>query len=58
MHMQLMSQDTEYDIVRCAMLFALPKGNFHQEAEDIHNQLFEVLCHECVHDYDYHSKKA
>jgi hypothetical protein len=32
-----MTNDREYVIVRFPMLLALPKGKFHQEAEDIHN---------------------
>ena len=28
------------------MLLALPKGDFHWEAEDIHTRWFEVLCQE------------
>ena len=38
--MQLMSQDSKYIIVRFAMLLALPKEDFHREAEDIHNRWF------------------
>jgi hypothetical protein len=30
------------------MRFALRKGNFHLETEDIQNQWFEVLCQEQV----------
>jgi hypothetical protein len=44
--MQLMSSDREYVIVRFAMLLALPKGDFHWEAEDKHNRWFEALCEE------------
>jgi hypothetical protein len=47
-HTQLMSSDREYVIVRFAMLLALPKGEFHREAEDIQNRRFEVLCQERV----------
>jgi hypothetical protein len=32
-----MSQDREYVIVRFAMRVALPKEDFHREAEDINN---------------------
>jgi hypothetical protein len=35
--MQLLSRDREYVIVPIAMLLALPKGDFHRDAEDIHN---------------------
>jgi len=40
------------------MLLALPKGDFHREAEDIHNRWFEVLCQERVQYDDYRAKKA
>jgi hypothetical protein len=43
-----MSLDREYVIVRIAMLFALPNGDFHGEAEDIQNQRFGVLCQKRV----------
>jgi hypothetical protein len=33
-----MSLDREYVIVHIVMLLALPKGDFHQEAENILNQ--------------------
>jgi hypothetical protein len=36
-HMELMSQDREYLIVRLIMLLAVPNRDFHLEAEDIHN---------------------
>jgi len=42
-HPQLMSSDSEYVIVRFAMLSAMPKGDFHRQAEDINNRWFEVL---------------
>jgi len=58
MQTQLMSWDREYVIVRFAMLLALPKGDFHREAEDIHNRWFEVLCQERVQYDDNHAKKA
>jgi len=53
-----MSYDREYDIVCSAMLGALPKGNFHREAEDIHNRWFEVLFQEQVQYDDNCAKKA
>jgi len=40
------------------MLSALPKGDFHPEAEDMHNQWFEVLGQERVQYYDNCAKKA
>jgi len=40
------------------MLVALPRGDFHREAEDIHNRWFEVLCQEQVHYNDNRAKKA
>jgi hypothetical protein len=40
------------------MLLALPKGDFHLEAEDIHNRWFKVLCQEQVQYDDNHAKKA
>jgi hypothetical protein len=40
------------------MLVALPKGDFHQEAEDIDNQWFEVLCQERVQYNDNRAKIA
>jgi hypothetical protein len=40
------------------MLLALPKEDFHQEDEDIHNQCFEVLCQEQVQYNDNRAKKA
>jgi len=40
------------------MLVALPKGDFHREAEDIHNQWFEVLCQEQVQYDDNRAKMA
>jgi len=48
MHTHLMSWDREYVIVYFVMLLDLPKGDIHWEAEDIHNQWFEVLCQECL----------
>jgi len=53
-----MSLDREYIIVRFVMLLALPKGDFHREAEDIHNGWFEVLCQERVQYDDNRAKKA
>ena len=38
------------------MLFALSKGDFHQEDEDIHNWWFEVSCQELVQYDDNHTK--
>jgi len=58
MQTQLMSYDREYVIVPFAMIIALPKGDFHPEAEDIHNRCFEVLCQERVQHDDSHAKKA
>jgi hypothetical protein len=40
------------------MLLALPKGDFHQEAENIRNQWFELLCQERVQYDDNRAKKA
>jgi hypothetical protein len=40
------------------MLLALPKGDFNREAEDIHNQWFDVLCQERVQYDDNCAKKA
>jgi hypothetical protein len=48
--------DTEYVIVRFAMLLALPKGDFHRQAEDIQNRWFEVLCQERLQ-YDHNGAK-
>jgi hypothetical protein len=53
-----MSLDRKYDIVRYVMLVALPKGDFHWEAEAIHNRWFEVLCQEPVQYLDNHTKMA
>jgi hypothetical protein len=58
MQMQMMSQDREYVIVRFVMLSALPKGDFHPEAEDIHNRWFKLLCQERVQYDGNHTKKA
>jgi len=58
MQTQLMSLDREYVIVRFAMLSALPKGDFHCEAEDIHNRWFDVWCQERVQYDDNRGKKA
>jgi len=57
-HMQLMSFDKEYVIVRFVMLLALPKGDFRREADDIHNQWFWVLCQHGVQYYDTRAKMA
>jgi hypothetical protein len=40
--------DREHVIVHFAMLLALPKVDFHREAEDIQDRWFEVLCQERV----------
>jgi len=40
------------------MLLALAKGDFQQEAEDIHNRWFNVLCQERVQYSDNRAKKA
>jgi len=40
------------------MLLALPKRDLRQEADDIHNGWFDVLCQERVQYYDDHAKKA
>ena len=40
------------------MLVALPKGDFHREAEDIHNRWFEVLCQDRVQYEDNRAKMA
>jgi len=53
-----MSYDREYVIVRIAMLVALLKGDFHQEAEDIRNRWFKVLCQERVQYDDNRAKMA
>jgi hypothetical protein len=53
-----MSWDREYVIVCFAMLLALPKEDFHREAEDIHNQWFKVLCEEGVQYDDNRAKNA
>jgi hypothetical protein len=53
-----MSLDREYVIVRFAMLVALPKGDFHREAEDIQNRWFKVLCQERVQYDDNRAKIA
>jgi hypothetical protein len=53
-----MSLDRECIIVRFGILVALPKGDFHQEAEDILNRWFEVLCEERVQYYENCAKKA
>jgi hypothetical protein len=39
------------------MLLALPKGEFHWEAEDIDNGWFEVLCQAQVQYDDHRAKK-
>jgi hypothetical protein len=44
--MQLVLSDRDYVIVRFAIYLDLPKADFQQEAEDIHNQWFEVWYHE------------
>jgi len=51
-----MSLDREYFIVRFGILLALPKGDFDQEADNIHNWQFEVLCQERVQ-YNHNRKK-
>jgi hypothetical protein len=53
-----MSYNREYVIIRGAMLVALPKGDFHREAEDLHNGWFEVLCQERVQYDDSRAKIA
>jgi hypothetical protein len=53
-----MTSDREYVIARFAVLVALPKGDLHWEAEDIHNEWLEVLCHERVQYDDNHAKMA
>jgi len=53
-----MSSDREYVIVRFAMLLALPKGDFHQEAENVQNRWFNVLSQDRAQSDDYHAKKA
>jgi hypothetical protein len=53
-----MSLDREYVVLRFAMLVALPKGDFHREAEDIHNRCFEVLGQERVQYDDNRAKMA
>jgi hypothetical protein len=40
------------------MLLALQKGDFHREAEDIHNRSFEVLCQEGAQYDGNRAKKA
>jgi len=40
------------------MLLALPMGDFHWEAEDIHKGWFEVLCQERVQHDDNRAKVA
>jgi len=45
-------------MVRSGMLLSLPKGDVHQEVEDLHNRWFEVLCQERVHYDDNRAKKA
>jgi hypothetical protein len=45
-------------MVRFAMLVALPKGDSHRDAEDIHNRWFGVLCHVPVHYEDNRAKMA
>jgi len=40
------------------MLLALPKGDSHREAEDIHSWWFEVMCQEPVQYYDNRTEKA
>jgi hypothetical protein len=57
MQRQLMSWDNEFSIVCFVMLLALPKGEIHQEAEDIHNRWLEVLSQERVQYYDNGAKK-
>jgi len=53
-----MSYIREYVIVCFSMLLALPNGIFHQEAEDIHNQWFEVYCQKCMQCYHNCAKEA
>jgi len=38
------------------MLLAQPKGDFHREADNIHNEWFEVMCQERVQYYDHRAK--
>jgi len=40
------------------MLLALPKEDFHGEAEDIHNRWFEGLCQDRVQYNDYRANKV
>jgi len=40
------------------MLLALPTGDFHREAEDIHSEWFELLWQERVQYYDNRARKA
>jgi hypothetical protein len=40
------------------MLLALPKEDFHREAEDIHNQWIKVMCQEQVQYDDKRAKMA
>jgi len=40
------------------MLLTLPKGDFHQEAENMHDWLFEVMLKERMHYNDNRSRKA
>jgi hypothetical protein len=53
-----MLSDREYIIFRFAMLLPLPMVDSHQEAEDIHNRCFNVLCQERVQYYENCAKKA
>jgi len=55
---QLMSQNRVSVFVRFGMLLALPKGDFNQEAEDIHNRWFEVLCQDRVQHNENRAKKS
>jgi len=45
-HTQLMLSDRKFIIVPIAMLLDLPELTFHQEAENMNNGSFEVLCKE------------
>jgi hypothetical protein len=45
---QLMSLDREYDFGRFVLLLALPIGDYHWTAEDLHNCWFEVVCQALV----------
>jgi hypothetical protein len=56
--MKLMSYGREYDIVCLAILLALPKRDFRNEPDYIHNERFEEFCQDGVQFCDHSAKKG